>query len=176
MDFWNELGKKIASRTDRSRDDGGDGKLREAREALERQMAELGRAYYESVDGTSQAVPAAQLDAVREALERVARLSARREPRRVRCPACGAVQPDGARFCANCGKRMPEPPPQLHEDATPDAAYCPACGAMRLGEERYCALCGADLAPEATSMPPAVPASARREGPEEPAEDRSAWQ
>lgn len=184
MDFLNELGKKLASRSERGRDDDASerlsAQLREAREELEARLADLGRAYYESVAGTSQDVPPGLVSRAREAMERVARLSERREreTRRVRCPSCGAMQPESSRFCANCGRRMPEPPPEADPPEAPEAAYCPNCGAMRQGGERYCALCGATFLPDgAPESDPPLPAPRKpEEPPEEPGEDRETWQ
>ena len=186
MDFLNELGKKLASRSERGREDSGANRLtaqlRDAREELEGLLADLGRAYYESVAGTSQDVPPGLVDRVREAMERIERLTARREreARRVRCPSCGAMQPESARFCANCGRRMPEAPPVLDAPDAPEAEYCAHCGAMRQGGERYCALCGAEFSLEDAAAsdgvaPLAAVPRAPAEPPEEPQEDRETW-
>lgn len=186
MDFLNELGKKLASRSERGREDSDANRLtaqlRDAREELEGLLADLGRAYYESVAGTSQDVPPGLVDRVREAMERIERLTARRERevQRVRCPSCGAMQPESARFCANCGRRMPEAPPVLDAPDAPKAEYCAHCGAMRQGGERYCALCGAEFSPEDAApsdgvAPLAAVPRAPAEPPEEPQEDREAW-
>ena len=35
----------------------------------------------------------------------------------MQCPKCGAEAPDGARFCPDCGKRLPKPKPPEPEVA-----------------------------------------------------------
>ena len=196
MDFLNELGKKLASRSERGREDSDANRLtaqlRDAREELEGLLADLGRAYYESVAGTSQDVPPELVDRVREAMERIERLTARRERevQRVRCPSCGAMQPESARFfyigmggiAANkeIKKFNAQVPPVLDAPDAPEAEYCAHCGAMRQGGERYCALCGAEFSPEDAASsdgvaPLAAVPRAPAEPPEEPQEDRETW-
>jgi hypothetical protein len=50
----------------------------------------------------------------------------------IRCPNCGNENPPGSRFCANCGRRLPEPPPleptpveQTAVEPTPAPANAP---------------------------------------------------
>jgi serine/threonine protein phosphatase PrpC len=52
------------------------------------------------------------------------------------CPACGAPQHTGDRFCEQCGARLDEEP---HE-----RVGCRACGApaSAIGEDGYCTVCG----------------------------------
>ena len=118
MDFLNDLGKKFtkAARsvqaltresTEDSRLNAG---LRAARSELEQRYTELGKAYYESLESDGGEIPAALIDRIRDALNRIEELTARRD-RRVRCPGCGSVQDASARYCSNCGKRMPEEAP-----------------------------------------------------------------
>jgi class 3 adenylate cyclase/tetratricopeptide (TPR) repeat protein len=47
------------------------------------------------------------------------------------CPTCGAENPGGKRFCADCGTAL--------------AAACPSCGASSPPGKRFCADCGATL-------------------------------
>jgi class 3 adenylate cyclase/tetratricopeptide (TPR) repeat protein len=51
------------------------------------------------------------------------------------CSACGAANPEGARFCASCG--------------APLARACPSCGASVPEGARFCPACGAALGAEA---------------------------
>ncbi len=53
------------------------------------------------------------------------------------CTACGAENPEGARFCASCG--------------TPLASICGTCGAPLPENARFCAACGTSHTPEPTT-------------------------
>jgi ribosomal protein L40E len=56
------------------------------------------------------------------------------------CPSCGADQPTGARFCNQCGARLPDAPVEL------PAGTCARCGAVNPPSSKFCAECGAPLA------------------------------
>lgn len=63
---------------------------------------------------------------------------------RNRCPSCASVMGKNAKFCSNCGAKLPEqeaPAPAPAPEA-PKITYCPACGAMRKNDDAYCELCG----------------------------------
>lgn len=181
MDFFNELGKKFtqAARSvqERTRESAESTRLasdlRSAQADLERQLAELGRAYYESTVAGTGEVPAGLIDQVRRTMDLIDTLSAQRERSRqqVRCPGCGAVQAEDARFCSSCGRPMPEKDPDPDEDpADCEAEYCAECGAMRHGRAKYCAVCGhAFLTGDSLPAPkPPEPAAQPLEESEEP--------
>ncbi len=71
----------------------------------------------------------------------------------MQCPVCGASNPQGARFCLECGTRLP--------------IICPVCQAPNLPTARFCNQCGTRLAatagqPRPTPLPgsnPPLPAS-----------------
>ncbi len=46
----------------------------------------------------------------------------------VTCPACGQKNPDGQKFCGNCGQSL--------------IAKCPVCGTDRNGNQKFCGNCG----------------------------------
>ncbi len=48
------------------------------------------------------------------------------------CPNCQAANPDGARFCNNCGQRLPEGCPNCGQANPQGAKFCNNCG-YRLG-------------------------------------------
>ena len=52
------------------------------------------------------------------------------------CPACGAENPAGVKFCQECGAKMA---------AAAAPAVCPACGAENAPGTRFCGECGARL-------------------------------
>ncbi len=67
----------------------------------------------------------------------------------MRCSACGAANPEEARFCAACGVKLAPP------------TTCPGCGAPVRPEHRFCNACGTPLvaaareaAPTAAPRPP----------------------
>jgi class 3 adenylate cyclase/tetratricopeptide (TPR) repeat protein len=66
------------------------------------------------------------------------------------CPACGAENAAGRKFCTECGSSL--------------AAACPSCGAALDGTEKFCGECGASLADAVTTASPLpdAPAAERR--------------
>jgi class 3 adenylate cyclase len=74
----------------------------------------------------------------------------------MQCSACGAANPEDARFCGGCGAALARP------------AICPRCSAPTRPDQRFCNACGTPLAaPAAEPAPaaaprPAEPASARK--------------
>src|SRR5262249_15202373 len=53
------------------------------------------------------------------------------------CPSCGAVNPDGKKFCGDCGTPLP--------------TRCAACGAENPPGKKFCADCGAALTTRAST-------------------------
>ena len=92
---------------------------------MEGLYTQIGRAYVESNGEAAESLAAlcarvAELNAKLEELE-VQKLLLKNQNV---CPACGAVMTKEARFCSNCGEKMPEPPvvepePEVEE---PEAA------------------------------------------------------
>ncbi|MHB8572930.1 MAG: SPFH domain-containing protein [Candidatus Dormibacteria bacterium] len=58
----------------------------------------------------------------------------------VRCPGCGALNAEAARFCSSCGTSM-----------TPAALSCPECKAENAPGAKFCANCGHNLQPGAAT-------------------------
>lgn len=180
MDFFNDLGKKFsqAARTVqvRTRESVESTKLavdiRAARAELHDRYAELGRAYYESISGGAAGVDEALIRSVRESIAQIESLNQQRDRvnRQTRCPACGSVQSEEARFCANCGRAMPEKGPELSAAPVEEEQYCDQCGAMRGNQARFCEVCGSAFDQE--DNPPALQAAPIVEvpSPEEPAD------
>src|SRR5262249_17154718 len=55
------------------------------------------------------------------------------------CPSCGAANPEGKKFCGDCGTPLP--------------LRCTACGAENPPGKKFCADCGAALAILASTAP-----------------------
>ncbi len=67
------------------------------------------------------------------------------------CSKCGAVNPAGTKFCAECGNKLEAPAP-----AAP-SGVCPNCGAQNAPGTKFCAECGTKLeapAPAPTGICP----------------------
>ncbi|MBQ6175512.1 MAG: SPFH domain-containing protein [Clostridia bacterium] len=60
----------------------------------------------------------------------------------VPCPACGKPVPKGAKFCMECGTKMPAAP------------VCARCGYQLPPNAKFCPECGAPVAPPAPSVCP----------------------
>jgi DNA-directed RNA polymerase subunit M/transcription elongation factor TFIIS len=55
------------------------------------------------------------------------------EDARGRCPSCGQKNPDGVKFCQECGAALAAAGPR----------HCPSCGAELAAGTRFCGECGA---------------------------------
>lgn len=180
MDFFNGLGKKFTKAARSVQELTREGventrlaaDLRSARSELDRQFADLGRAYYESLSDGGE-VPEELVSRVRVTMESIEALLAQKERARaqVRCPDCGAMQSEDARFCSSCGRRMPEPGPEPEDEpaAEDDAEYCAECGAMRQNGAKYCDVCG--FAFDDADVPAPAPRPESDLAPAEPAEE-----
>ena len=113
---------------------------------IENLYREIGRTYVDSKGTDSAALEdlCAKVIELRDRLDALERqkLLLRNQNR---CPSCGAVMAKGARFCSNCGSRMPEPAPEPEPAPDADAVYCPECGAMCKDEDEFCGVCGRNL-------------------------------
>lgn len=75
------------------------------------------------------------------------------------CSKCNAVNPEGMKFCGNCGSELVEPgkvcsscgavvPPGMKfcgvcgTPVTPQKKHCPNCGQELSGEAKFCGACG----------------------------------
>ncbi|MDQ6773338.1 MAG: SPFH domain-containing protein [Candidatus Dormibacteraeota bacterium] len=62
----------------------------------------------------------------------------------VRCPNCGTLNSETAKFCASCGTSLaPAPAPA----AAAAGVTCANCGTLNLAGAKFCANCGTALAP-----------------------------
>ena len=120
------------------------GESRSAANELSSVYEQLGRLYVDSEGGDSAGLTAlcAKAMELREKLEMLERQRMQLRSQN-RCPACGAVSAKDARFCASCGRRMPEAAPEAEAaPAMENVQYCPKCGAMMKDGDAFCALCG----------------------------------
>ncbi len=101
------------------------GRLNGRKQGLYQQIEELysqiGKAYFATRDGDVHAQADALCGKVTTLQEEVDRLNRMIDTLRHqrRCQECGQVQPSSARFCANCGARLPEDPPQAKPEPAP---------------------------------------------------------
>lgn len=62
----------------------------------------------------------------------------------VKCPACGAINGEGTRFCSSCGKKLINVCQNCGEEIPFDKKYCPNCGAsVTFKKTIRCKKCGA---------------------------------
>lgn len=121
------------------------GEIRTMEDKVSSLYTELGRNYF---NNAGKEACDALCSRIAELREKIGEMDQRRMQLRNqnRCPACGAVMNEGARFCSNCGRRMPEP--EAAAEPAPDAEntqFCPECGAMRRDDASFCDICGHDF-------------------------------
>ena len=88
--------------------------IRSKEDFVEKQYAELGKAYYEkhkneeSAEGEEKTPEQEHFLLITEALGEIERMRAEvfKLQGAVECPKCGAKMPQGAAFCSSCGTRM----------------------------------------------------------------------
>lgn len=78
---------------------------------VEKQYAELGRAYFEAHRDDEERAEDEQFKVIREALAEIERMKTEilNLQGAAECPNCGAKMPAGASFCSSCGTKMEEP-------------------------------------------------------------------
>lgn len=68
----------------------------------------------------------------------------------LRCQQCGTGNPEGTKFCQECGAKLEMPMPT----APVEVATCPSCGFQNPAGTRFCQECGRDMeAPQETAGP-----------------------
>ena len=130
--------------------------LSEAEAALNQLYARYGRTCYAAQAGRGNLDDARALALRIQATElQIEELTDARDATREvrRCLSCGATFGREARFCAMCGKRLPEEAPKP-EPVSP-GEYCPECGAKRESGDSRCPVCGRDF----DALPETAPAT-----------------
>ena len=130
-DFKERVNKAAQSVTNKTKDSVEISRLtsegRSISSELEGIYAQVGRTYVESNGEAAEALSAlcARAGELLTRLEDLERQKLQLKNQNV-CPACGAVMVKDARFCSNCGEKMPEPPvvepePEIEEPAPEEA-------------------------------------------------------
>ncbi len=130
--------------------------LKELKAKEEAIFARLGRKLYEENGKDAYPDEAIQLDAIAanraEVEARISQMQAEKEEReRIAaeeraareaeealrtCPNCGMVNPEGCKFCGDCGTRLPE-------KAEAKKRFCTECGEEVVDGMKFCSSCGA---------------------------------
>ena len=64
----------------------------------------------------------------------------------MKCPACGAVNSKGTKFCAGCGTKLTNVCPNCGKEVVLGIKFCPNCGGnMELKKTNTCPNCGAPV-------------------------------
>lgn len=59
--------------------------------------------------------------------------AAKAEQAKTTCPECGTFNPEGTKFCQECGAKL----------GAPEQSFCSTCGAEMKAGARFCGACGA---------------------------------
>lgn len=73
----------------------------------------------------------------------------------IKCPECGFENPEGLKYCENCGAELPQVA-GIEEEAAGEKIKCPACGNLNDPENKICEVCGEPLVVEAKPAEPEV--------------------
>ena len=74
--------------------------------------------------------------------------SERKDTAQVKCPACGATNGAGTKFCSSCGKKLVNVCQNCGTEFQADKKYCPNCGAsISFKKTVKCRNCGAVIEP-----------------------------
>lgn len=89
---------------------------------IESLLMQIGCAYVESngADSENLSALAARVGELRERQAELERQKQQIKNRNL-CPGCGLAFPKGARYCPNCGVKLPEPEPEPEEESAEEA-------------------------------------------------------
>lgn len=72
-------------------------------------------------------------------------------PKKTICPNCNAANPDGTKFCGNCGSQIMKAGTicaSCGSEILPGMKFCGECGTPIAPAKKFCPNCGIELAPE----------------------------
>ena len=127
MAFFKDFGKQVSDiaqtvgkRTGEAAEVGRlNGRKQGLFQQIEALYSQIGKAYFATREGAvhEQADKlCSQVDKLQGEIEKLDRMIDKIRRQR-RCPDCGQVQSESARFCANCGARLSEDEPEMVEAA-----------------------------------------------------------
>jgi hypothetical protein len=134
-------------------------KINSEQNAIDEDMKRIGEFYYKkytetgkadkdiaelcaAIDGHNKAIADAKAEIDRINAEKAAAASA--PVGGAACPACGAENAAGRKFCNECGAKL-EAAPAATAPAATGGVVCPACGVENAAGKKFCAECGGKL-------------------------------
>ncbi len=161
FDKLNDIAKNIGDKTnDAIETTKLNSKINSEKAAAAEELKKIGEYYYNLFAAGGEAAPEvlefcqsakAHYDAAAEAQAEIERIKAENEaakaaaappeapaaPAGISCPACGAANAPGTKFCCSCGAKLETPPP-----AEPEQKTCPGCGTTVAPGVKFCPECG----------------------------------
>jgi len=118
------------------------------------EFCQAAKAHYDAADAAQAEIE--QIKAENEAEKAAAAAPATDIPAAsndgITCSGCGTVNPEGTKFCQNCGTKLEIPAP-APEAPTPAENTCPNCGAVNEEGTKFCRECGTKLETPAPEVP-----------------------
>jgi DNA-directed RNA polymerase subunit RPC12/RpoP len=98
-----------------------------------------------AIDGHNKAIADAKAEIERINAEKAAAASAPVVSGGAACPACGAANEAGRKFCNECGAKLVAAPAATAPATAAGGVVCPACGAENATGKKFCTECGGKL-------------------------------